>query len=59
MTLKAIDPWVNVNMGAVADMPFMKKVKEEYFKAGDDFFKNIEADDLIERMDSLGVEKSF
>jgi predicted TIM-barrel fold metal-dependent hydrolase len=59
MTLKAIDPWVNVNMGAVADMPFMKKVKEEYFKAGDDFFKNIEADDLIERMDSIGVEKSF
>ena len=59
MTIKAIDPWVNVSMGAMVDTPFMKKVKEEYFKAGDDFFKNIEADELIERMDTIGVEKSF
>ena len=27
MTVKAIDPWVNVSMGAMADTPFMKKVK--------------------------------
>lgn len=59
MTIKAIDPWVNVSMGAMVDTPFMQKVKEEYFKAGDDFFKNIEADELIERMDAIGVEKSF
>jgi predicted TIM-barrel fold metal-dependent hydrolase len=59
MTVKAIDPWVNVSMGAMVDTPFMQKVKEEYFKAGDDFFKNIEADELIERMDAIGVEKSF
>ena len=59
MTVKAIDPWVNVSMGAMANTPFMKKVKEEYFKAGDDFFRDIEADELIERMDAIGVEKSF
>ncbi len=59
MTIKAIDPWVNVSMGAMVDTPFMQKVKEEYFKAGDDFFKNIEADELIARMDAIGVEKSF
>ena len=59
MSIKAIDPWVNVSMGAMADTPFMKKVKEEYFKAGDDFFRNIEADDLIQLMDKIGVEKSF
>ncbi|MFT4518407.1 MAG: putative TIM-barrel fold metal-dependent hydrolase [Halioglobus sp.] len=59
MTVKAIDPWVNVSMGAVADADFMKKVKEEYFKGGDDFFKNIEADELIERMDRIGVERAF
>jgi predicted TIM-barrel fold metal-dependent hydrolase len=59
MPVKAIDPWVNVSMGAVANTPFMQKVKEEYFKAGDDFFKNIEAAELVERMDSIGVEKCF
>ncbi|MDX1733365.1 MAG: amidohydrolase family protein [Halioglobus sp.] len=59
MTLKAIDPWVNVSMGAVADLPFMQKVKEEYFKAGDDFFRNIESAELVELMDSIGVEKAF
>jgi len=59
MTIKAIDPWVNVSMGAMVDTPFMQKVKEEYFKAGDDFFKNIEAAELIARMDAIGVEKSF
>ncbi|MEM9255812.1 MAG: amidohydrolase family protein [Pseudomonadota bacterium] len=59
MTIKAIDPWVNVSMGAVADLPFMKKVKEEYFKAGDDFFRNIEPDELIQLMDKIGVEKAF
>ena len=47
MTIKAIDPWVNVSMGAMINEPFMQKVKEEYFKAGDDFFRNIEADELV------------
>lgn len=59
MTIKAIDLWVNVSMGAMINTPFMQKVKEEYFKAGDDFFKNIEADELIARMDAIGVEKSL
>jgi len=59
MTIKAIDPWVNVSMGAMINEPFMQKVKEEYFKAGDDFFRNIEADELIARMDRIGVEKSL
>ncbi|NND65998.1 MAG: amidohydrolase [Halioglobus sp.] len=57
MTIKAIDLWVNVSMGAMADTPFLKKVKEEYFKAGDDFFRNIEADELVALMDDIGVEK--
>ena len=57
MTIKAIDLWVNVSMGAMADTPFLKKVKEEYFKAGDDFFRNIEADELVALMDEIGVEK--
>jgi len=59
MIIKAIDPWVNVSMGAMINEPFMQKVKEEYFKAGDDFFRNIEADELIARMDRIGVDKAF
>lgn len=46
-------------MGAMINEPFMQKVNEEYFEAGDDFFRNIEADELIKRMDCIGVEKSF
>lgn len=57
MTQKVIDPWVNVNMGSTAQLGFMQRVKEDYFKGGDDFFRNIEADEMIAMMDRLGVEK--
>lgn len=57
MSQKAIDPWVNVNMGSTAQLGFMQRVKEDYFKAGDDFFRNIEPDEMIAMMDRLGVEK--
>lgn len=55
--LKAIDPWVNVSMGNVAHLGYMQAVKQDYFKAGDDFFRNIEAPELVAMMDKLGVEK--
>jgi len=58
MSLKSIDPWVNVSMGSVANVAYMQAVKQDYFtKAGDDFFRNIEAPELIAMMDKLGVEK--
>lgn len=57
MVERAIDPWVNVSMGDHADVEFLKRVKEDYFKAGSDFFRNIESDELIEVMNSQGVEK--
>ena len=57
MSLKVIDPWVNVNMGEVAHLAFMQRVKEDYFKAGDEFFRNIEPTEMVEMMDKLGVEK--
>ena len=59
MTLPVIDPWVNVSMGEHADVPFLQAVKRDYFKAGDDFFRNIESGELIEEMDRLGVEKAL
>ena len=57
MTRKVIDLWVNVSMGALANTDFMVRVKEDYFKAGDEFFKNIEAEEMVEAMDKAGVEK--
>ena len=57
MVQKSIDPWVNVSMGNVAHLGYMQAVKQDYFKAGDDFFRNIEAPELIATMDQLGVEK--
>jgi predicted TIM-barrel fold metal-dependent hydrolase len=57
--LKAIDPWVNVSMGDVADAAYLKAVKEDYFRAGDDFLRNIEADEMLAMMDELGVEKAL
>lgn len=59
MSLRAIDPWVNVSMGDVADTDFLKAVKEDYFKAGDDFFRNIECEELVASMDALGVERAL
>lgn len=59
MSDRAIDPWVNVSMGDHADVEFLKRVKEDYFKAGDDFFRNLESDELIASMDALGVEKAL
>ena len=57
MTVRAIDLWVNVGMAGTKSTEFMVRVKEDYFKAGDDFFKNLSADETIEAMDEAGVEK--
>jgi predicted TIM-barrel fold metal-dependent hydrolase len=57
MTTRAIDLWVNVSMGSMVDTEFMVRVKEDYFKAGEDFFKNLTSDETLEAMDTAGVEK--
>ena len=57
MSTRAIDLWVNVSMGAMVDTEFMVRVKEDYFKGGEDFFKNLTSDETIEAMDKAGVEK--
>jgi len=56
--VRAIDCWVNVTMGEQKPPDFLVRVKEDYFKGGDEFLKNIEADALIEQMDRAGVEKA-
>lgn len=57
MNQKAIDIWVNVSMGALAGSDFIVRIKEDYFKGGEEFFKNIGADEMIATMDKAGVEK--
>lgn len=56
---KSIDPWVNVNMGDAADVPYMQAVKNDYFKGDDSFFRNISPEELIAEMDRYNVEKSL
>ena len=55
---RAIDLWVNVNMGAGIPPEFLKRVKEDYFKGGDDFFRSLTIDETLEQMDAAGVEKA-
>jgi hypothetical protein len=59
MTVRAIDCWVNVTMGEQKPPDYLIRVKEDYFKGGDDFFKNIEPEQLIDGMDAAGVEKAI
>jgi len=55
---RAIDCWVNVTMGDETPPEYLVRVKEDYFKAGDAFFKSYEPDELIEEMDAAGVERA-
>lgn len=57
MQIKANDLWVNVSMGDQEPSEYLIRVKEDYFKAGDEFFENIECDRLVGEMDAAGIEK--
>jgi len=59
MKVRAIDPWVNVNMGDQVPPEFMLRVKEDYFRAGSEFFKSLSIDEMLATMDRVGVEKSI
>ena len=58
MARRAIDPWVNVNMGEGEPPPWLIRVKEDYFKGGDEFLRNIAVDELLADMDEAGLEKA-
>ncbi len=59
MTVRAIDCWVNVNMGAMGRPDYLKEVAENYFKQGDDFFRNYSIEETLRTMDTLGIEKAI
>ena len=57
MPPRAIDTFVNVNMGSVERPQWLVRVAEDYFNRTDAIFKDIEIPELIEAMDRAGVEK--
>jgi predicted TIM-barrel fold metal-dependent hydrolase len=57
--MRAIDPWVNTNMMGGGPPPkWLLQVKDDYFKAGDDFLKELSVEELTAQMDAVGVEKA-
>ncbi len=59
METRAIDLWVNATMGRQKQPEFMVRVKEDYFHAGADFFKDLSPAEMLEAMDEAGVEKAI
>ena len=56
---RAIDCLVNVDMGDRAQPDWMVRVKDDYFKGDDSFFKSPELSELINDMDENGVERAI
>jgi predicted TIM-barrel fold metal-dependent hydrolase len=54
----AIDLWVNVSMGGSRNVDYLQRVKEDYFKGGDDFFRDLGIDECLEAMDGAGVDRA-
>jgi len=62
LSARAIDCWVNANMGgqAGAAPEFLQAVNRDYFKRDEgDFFRVYGIDELLETMDRIGVEKAL
>ena len=59
MTTRAIDCWVNVNMGAMGRPDYLKEVAANYFKQGEDFFRDYSIEEVLATMDALGIERSI
>ena len=59
MTTGAIDCLVNVDMGDMQQPEWMVRVKEDYFRGGDSFFKSPELSELIDDMDANGVARAI
>jgi predicted TIM-barrel fold metal-dependent hydrolase len=56
---RAIDCWVNVNMGDAVPPEFLKRVAEDYFKRADAIFKSFTPDTLVAQMDEAGIEQAI
>jgi predicted TIM-barrel fold metal-dependent hydrolase len=54
---RAIDTFVNVNMGSIERPEWLVRVAEDYFDRSAEIFKDISVEQLIDDMDRVGVEK--
>jgi predicted TIM-barrel fold metal-dependent hydrolase len=57
--MRAIDTFVNVNMGSMERPDYLVRVANDYFKRAAEIFKDISLDDMLATMDRAGVEKSI
>jgi len=55
---RAIDCLVNVDLGDQLQPEYMHRVKEDYFKGGASFLSNVELPELVDQMDTWGVERA-
>jgi predicted TIM-barrel fold metal-dependent hydrolase len=56
---RVIDTWVNVNMAELGQPSWLRAVARDYFKRGEDFFRNYSIDETVEMMDRLEIEKAI
>jgi uncharacterized protein len=56
---RAIDCLVNVDFADQQQPEWMVRVKEDYFKGDDSFFKSPELSELLDNMDANGVERAI
>jgi len=56
---RAIDTFVNVNMGSIERPQWLVRVAEDYFNRAGAIFKDLSVAELIEAMDRAGVEKAI
>ena len=57
---KVIDCLANVHFGETPDQPtFMKKVRDDYFKGPTSMYDPIELSELLDEMDTHGVQKAI
>jgi predicted TIM-barrel fold metal-dependent hydrolase len=54
---RAIDTFVNVNMGSIERPDWLVRVAEDYFDRSAEIFQDISVEQLIDDMDRVGVEK--
>lgn len=58
MSRGAIDLWVNVTMGGGRNVDYLQRVKQDYFKGGDDFFRDLSIAECLDAMDAAGVDRA-
>ena len=58
MRPRVIDGWVNVNMAELGRPDYLVQVARDYFKQGEDFFRNYTLEETLAGMDEAGVERA-